>query len=341
MNIDEVLKNHGIGVGKYKKGTFIPISKLSPSIPIKILDYNPNNTYNQNIHRKYANDETGHIFIPVYKSSPDEIRMYNVDGVTLKYFSHDRTTYGNIIDMIEYNGFLFVFGGTGIQKFNVSTGAFVQGITTQNCRVQGGHACKSDNIVYFKASNGYITKFNLDTFSEVSSFSAAISGIQAMDEDKNIYGIDVYRKLYKYTETGVNLWTITLNHYAQQDYRILHYSKLRNSILISTYDYNFYKIYLEEWGVNGNFINKIDVASVNGGIGGQESYGVFKSGEWLLYHSGNYTFVFKESDLSYIKRLGLFGASDHAMHVSNKFIVATMVGQDILSAYVMGVEING
>lgn len=340
MNINEVLKNHGIGVGKYKKGTFIPISKLSPSIPIKIFDYNPNNTYNQNIHRKYANDETGHIFIPVYTDSSDIIRMYNVDGITLKTFSYNRTAYSNIIDMIEYNGFLFVFGGTGIQKFNVSTGTFIQGITTQNCRVQGGYACKADNIVYFKASNGYITKFNLDTFSEIGSFSAAISGIQAMDEDKNIYGVDFNRQLYKYTETGVNLWSITLNHYARHDYRILHYSKIRNSILVSTYVYESSKIFLEEWGVDGNFINKIDVASVNGGIGGSESYGVFKSGEWLLYHSLGNVFVFKESDLSYIKRLGLFGFSDHVMHISNKFIVATMVGQEILSAYVMGIEIK-
>ncbi|UAT29494.1 hypothetical protein K7T73_12880 [Bacillus badius] len=342
------IREHGgiFGGGKYRKGSFIPFSKIAPFQPLRFIMYYPNNSYNQGIHRKYASDETGNVFIPIYEAtSPHKILVYDKNGEKINTILWEFSTYGAIFGMVERNGYLFVFSDGACIKFDISTGQRIQGDATSDWRISpSSKIIQKENIVYAQTTTNSLVKLDLDTFTVISKYivlSNPAIYLKAIDDNENAYFIGGSGYLLKYSNTGTLIFNNKLKHTANNTYSCAIYSKTKNSILVVTFDNSLKKGYIEEWGLDGVFKKEVDISPHLLPSYITTANELFKTNDVLIVCTDAGAILLNENDLSFIKKIeGVFYSNDHSMYVSNKYIISRYyTGSDTISAYSLGVEI--
>lgn len=308
---------------KYKPGSNIPFYNLVPSTPPRVLSQAGDATYNQQIHTKYASAETGNSFIPVYTTGPDPIYMYDQEGNNLGSFSFNRSVYGTIYAMLEYNGYLYVFSSAYVTMFNIATKAIVNAGNSIGYKMVGGRLIKRANKVYYSSANGQIAEFNLDTFALVRTITVDFMYLQAMDDNDNFYGnASGGKDLVKYNSAGSLIYQSSAAVWGMNyNYRNAEFSKARQSIFIATYNSAGSRVYLEEFRLSdGAAIGIIDLYAVTGTSAVESNMPGICSGMIMVQVSGIMMF-FNEKDLSYIKKLGLLYNLSTTFYVNDRYLV--------------------
>jgi hypothetical protein len=330
--MENVTSDHGIGAGKYKKGSLIRYSSLAMPLPFTFVNHNPDNTNNQQIHRKYICPESEISYIPVYPSSGIHyIYRYDKYGKEITpALQYNQATYGTSIHgMIEYNGILTLFSQGAAVRYNLTTGVV---ITSNNggpgyyIGTQKGRIVRRGKYAYYSpVDNGKVYKMDLDTFTTVEATAAIplFMCLSDMDDSSNMYGITTTKKLYKYSENGTLIWQIATQNTCSTNRSVL-YSSKRNSVFVATIDTTNTYTYVEEYdAITGGLKNIISGTSL-GNPGLMRSVtvsGPFKHDGNFIVFSGGAAFHIKESDLSLIRWENVLFGTDGTEDVSERFIL--------------------